>query len=384
MAEKITISQESEWTKLTDQSIETVVDPMVYRCGELFTKGAKKARADKFSEISDLLIKNIYSIGTFFDCMILYDKLPVFNYADTFDSQHNFGDLISPELNDKEQVFFDVDVTYGAYRQIKDKTLEELGTIYKGENKISAKLVKDILKELAWAEYNWTPHLEQLEQQIKDSDELKLARFLLGGLIFGKYAEKIGGEHLLQPKRSELLVSLSLNKMNTKKFDLFEELKKNFVESEDIPWRPTFFPYLLSRSNSAKGILDEVIRLRKTSEVKDYRQWWKEITGEWQMGKITIRKRKEVETIRKAFEKKLFTGSSAPQVEVKADLAALFTGKFPVEAKINLMPLFKTIWGSTVNLLPGKRHRKLLLRLLIADKEYHNLNTAVYKVWQNS
>ena len=383
MAEKITISKESEWSKLTDQSIETVVDPMVYRCGQLFLQGAKKT--DERGKVWDLLDKNIFSIGTFFDSIILYEKLPVFNYADTFDSELNFGELIPQAINDKEQIFFDVDVQFEAYRRIKDTTLEELHTIYTGERKVSPKLVSDILKELSWAEYNWAPGLEYLEKEIKDKKELQLLRFLLGGLIFGKYAEKIGGEHFLQPKRSELLLKLSLNNSEMNRFNLFDKLKEfsNILQSEEIPWRPTFLPYLLSKSKDIKSLFTEVARLRKTSEVKDYRQWWKEITREWQMGKISLEKRREVETIRKAIEKKLH-GPAGSQLEIKADFVAPFEGKLPISAKFDLMPFLKTIWGSAVNSLPGKRYRKLLTRLIITDNEYRNINAGIRKLWQGS
>jgi hypothetical protein len=352
MTEKITISQESDWSKLTDRSIETVVDPMVYRC----------------------------------DSIILYDKLPVFNYADTFDSELNFGELIPQAVNNEEQIFFDVDVQYEAYRRIKDATLEELSRIYTGEKKVTEKLVSDILKELSWADYKWAPGLEYLEKEIKDQKELKLVRFLLGGLIFGKYAEKIGGEHLLQPKRSELLVKLSLNNSDMNRFNLFDKLKEfsNILQSEEVPWRPTFLPYLLSKADNTKSLFNEVIRLRKTNEVKDYRQWWKEITGEWQMGKISNEKRREVEAIRKAIEKKTDIKPGASLLELKADFVAPFEGKPPISAKFDLMPFLKTIWGLTVNSLPGKRHRKLLTRLLTTDNEYRNINVAVHKVWQTS
>src|SRR6185503_4750553 len=379
MPKKITIAKESDWSKLTNHSIETVVDPMVYRCGQLFVNGAKKA--DHKGKVWDLLDQNVSSIATFLDSIILYDKLPVFNYADTFDSQLDFGELLPGAIEGAEQIFFNVDVKYEAYRSIKDEKLKELDTIYKGEKKLAPKLASEILKELSWADYKWSPGLEHLENEIKDDKELKLARFLLGGLIFGKYAEKMGGEHLLQPKRSELLLKLSLNNREMNRFNLFDKLKEysNILQSDEIPWRPTFLPYLLSKGSDTKSLLAEAIRLRRKSEVKAYRQWWKEITSEWQMGKISSEKRKEVESIRKAIEKKL-TPAVSP-VELKADLVAAVQGKIPLSAKIDLMPFLKTIWGSAVNLVPSTRHRKLLTRLIIADNEYRNIAAGIYKIW---
>ena len=63
--------------------LTTVLEPMIFRCGDLFLQGP--ATAWPSNEIWDLLNKNVYALAMFFDYLILAEKLPVFNYAETFD-----------------------------------------------------------------------------------------------------------------------------------------------------------------------------------------------------------------------------------------------------------------------------------------------------------
>ena len=53
----ITISKYKDWSKLTEQGLNTVIDPMVFRSGELFLKGAKGVINP--NETYELLSKNV-------------------------------------------------------------------------------------------------------------------------------------------------------------------------------------------------------------------------------------------------------------------------------------------------------------------------------------
>ena len=177
----------SDWPKLAAQGLTTVVDPMIYRCGEMFLGGAKSSgNADT---TWTLLKANIHGIGVFFDRLILDSKLPVFNYADTFDASLNFDNRVLTRINDYEEILFDVDVSYEAYHQVKAAALEEVEKLYEGERRIEAAFAKDILSELSAAEYKWSPSLGDLGQRLDSEQEKRLAAFFVGGLIFGGYAQ---------------------------------------------------------------------------------------------------------------------------------------------------------------------------------------------------
>ena len=86
----IIIKETPDWQKLLSQKLDTVVDPMVFRCGELFLRGARGV--DARDNVWALLKANLHAIGMFFDHLILNKKLPVFNYGDTFDATLNFDE----------------------------------------------------------------------------------------------------------------------------------------------------------------------------------------------------------------------------------------------------------------------------------------------------
>lgn len=83
-----TVTSANDWSTLSVKGLDTVVDPMVLRCGEFFLKGA--AGAPDAEQAWNLLSRNVHSIGMFFDAIILQDLIPIFNYGDTFDMGLNF------------------------------------------------------------------------------------------------------------------------------------------------------------------------------------------------------------------------------------------------------------------------------------------------------
>jgi hypothetical protein len=108
----ITIEQATDWQQLPKRGLETVIDPMVLRCGELFLKGI--SGVDN-SEVWSLLKANLLALGTFFDCLILNEKIPVFNYGDTFDAGLNFDQRVLTRINQYEEILYDVNVSYAPY-----------------------------------------------------------------------------------------------------------------------------------------------------------------------------------------------------------------------------------------------------------------------------
>ena len=128
---------------------------MVLRCGEFFLKGA--AGVLDAQQVWDLLSRNVHSIGMFFDAIILQDRIPVFNYGDTFDSGLNFEGRTLSAVNRNGPVLEQVDVQYQPYMQVKSSVLATLAELYSGPPRIQPEMVNDIILELAAAEYRWQP-----------------------------------------------------------------------------------------------------------------------------------------------------------------------------------------------------------------------------------
>ena len=375
----ITVDKSDDWLAIAGLG-GPVVDPMILRCGELFLGGVSGAR--DANAAWDLMTRNIHALGTFFDRLILDERIPVFNYSDTFDLDQNFSQRALAHVNAKEEILVDVDVRHAAYHEVKSAALEELKKLYEGGAAgVDVHEARSILGELSASGYAWYPQLEDLA--LRDDEERRLASFILGGLIFGAYAQRTGADHLMQPKRSRLFLALSLKQKTSYAAEqyLFENLGQLVRRpTAEIPYTPTFFPLLLDRSTGPAELLKNALDLRGSSEAGDYRAWLREALRDFDAnGRISIERAREVEKIASAIRRKV-QGLSVPTVEIKmtvADIAAVT----PPGIAVDLTEPAKAAWGWFVEQLPGKRHRKLLARAIIADREYVELDRRVRKVW---
>lgn len=377
----IKISNHKDWSKLTGQGLKTVVDPMVFRSGELFLKGSKGV--DHPEQTFELLNKNIQAIGMFCDSMVLNEKLPVFNYGDTFDGMLNFDQRTLTQINDKEEVLYDVDVEYGVYHDVKSSAIDELQKLFEGEKKIKSSVANDVLSELYTSGYSWNPSIEVLEERLNSDSEKKLAAFLMGGLIFTGYAQIMESEHLIQPKRSRIILALGMGEATDFAFEnrLFDELKARAgSQYEDLPWVPTFFPYLLHKTETSQGLIEEIVKLRKSPAIKDYRSWFNEAIQDFKdNGRISTKKINNVKSIANHIDKVTGKVSSLPKVEFKVSIADVLGVKIPLG--VDLSPALSFLWGWFLQNIPGRRYRKILTRAVIKDSEYIKIENRIKKIW---
>jgi hypothetical protein len=148
----------------------------------------------------------------------------------------------------------------------------------------------------------------------------------------------------------------------------------------DIPYTPTFFPLLLKESNGPAELLKNALKMRKSVEVGEYRAWLKETLDDFSRnGQISIARTREVEKIQSAVQRKL-AGMPFPQVDIKMTLADVAVLKPPIPS-IDLTAPAKAAWGWFIDQLPGRRHRKLLTRATIAEREFVEINIRISTVW---
>lgn len=376
---KLTVENPEDWLTISKLG-GPVVDPMILRCGELFLRGA--AGVSDHAAAWDLMTKNIHAIGTFFDRIVLDQTIPVFNYTDSFDIGQNFDERTLSQVNAKDEILIDVDVRYGAYQAVRIAALAELKKLYdQGEARIAADEAYNILGELTASGYAWYPRIDGIALQ--DETKMRLAGFILSGLIFGAYAQLAGTDHLMQPKRSRLFLAISLQKKATRAAEeyLFEKLGELVGRpTAEVPYAPTFFPLLLSQSAGPADLLRNALALRGSSEVRDYRAWLYEALTDFDTnGRIPVERAREVAGIAAAIEKKL-EGFPVPRIEIKMTVADVAVGK-PPGVGIDVLAPAKAAWGWIIEQLPGRRHRKLLTRAIIADREYVELERRVQTVW---
>ena len=106
----INIEKTSDWNKLREQNLNTVVDPMVIRCGEIFLQGAKNIPEQNKDNTWNFLNANLLAIGSFFDALILNEKIPAFNYEDTFDPLRNFDAEVLKSINSHDEILYRINV----------------------------------------------------------------------------------------------------------------------------------------------------------------------------------------------------------------------------------------------------------------------------------
>jgi hypothetical protein len=388
----ISIASDTDWQVLVDKKLTTVVDPMVFRAGEIFLRGRSgSAFGDAATSLPEderwrFLEMNTLAIGFFFDALIINEQLPIFNYGDTFDMQLNFASRSFSALSgDNGRILHPVDVQHSAYMPIKNKMLEKLALHLGGKRPtVSSDTAKDILSELSRAEYAWSispyPALAGL---LVGEDESRLAQFLLGGMIFGEYADLLGSEHWLQPKRAALYVEAAFSDAASIGRADEEALFKWLAQKHNLPelelWQPVFLYHILDRAKRLADIPKVIEALRLSGEVKDYRHWRRQILEEWQNnGGATDKSRKTFQRLRTA----LSNGSSVFGGASDATVSALGAVSKPTPENIaravtKTVPLFEPL----LNYLPGRRHIKLLAKCAHARGNYAKIDRGLRSLW---
>jgi hypothetical protein len=73
---------------------------------------------------------DIAGVLLFFDKVMLRERVPIFNYGDTFDMGLNLSDRVLARVNDREEILVEVDVEYGPYTEAKSAALEQVKELF--------------------------------------------------------------------------------------------------------------------------------------------------------------------------------------------------------------------------------------------------------------
>jgi hypothetical protein len=115
----VTVNNPQEWRVLRERDLRVIVDPVVYRIGQLFLQGQARsgARSDDYWKA---ISNDIGGLVTFVDLLVLYDQISAFDYISTFDIGLNFDDSLGALVNRGEQIIIPVNVGGLAYRVTKE------------------------------------------------------------------------------------------------------------------------------------------------------------------------------------------------------------------------------------------------------------------------
>jgi hypothetical protein len=130
MSGEIVLETAADWQRLREKQLTTVLDPMIFRAAELFLLGCSGAY--QAEETWPMLSTNLPGLAAFFDAIVLYERLPIFDYGVTFPESPEVGAGAShnlvPIVNAEQEVLAPVRVEEAAYMPLNPPaTLRDYG-----------------------------------------------------------------------------------------------------------------------------------------------------------------------------------------------------------------------------------------------------------------
>lgn len=404
-----TVATTRDWVGL---QAEVIVDPMIYRAGEIFLAGSVDPR--QTDQRWEAVAKDIGALVSFFDLLVLHDRLPAFNYGDTYDEiSCGFDCQTFHMVNDRVKVIHQVDVQASAYMASKTAALDALSDrVREGSpDLLPPTLQQDLVDELSALEYRWNPSLGQLEQAYEGPAKTAAA-FLLGSLVFSTYSQQTGAPHVMSPKRSRLFAASALTVPRGSadvEADLYSELDRRFRDEGDgwrdrtLPWTPSFVPWLLQDVDPYRlrpvDLLDKVFELRDKRSVTEYRQIRaRALAGDdaahaeltkladamAQALRVDRAELGETRSVLVELLPKAFGAAAGAALGVAAGPVGAAGGALlGIAGEEIIKRVTGKIWGFVFAGLPFISARKLLLRAVRADHTTTaELTTDLRKIWQ--
>jgi hypothetical protein len=283
----IVIGGPKDWAVLARQGLDVIIDPFVFRVGQFFLEG-REAGPDRWRAIES----DLGALVNFFDLVVLHDRLPAFNYPDTFAGALEFRGRLGDVLNvGGDKTLVQVDVEHHPYSEAKVAALGQLSQRMDEGPLVTRATADAILRALDLVQYEWEPRLEILEPRLPDVRDQRVARFLLGQLVFSGYAQQTGAQHVLAGRRSTHFAAASMRaelkghgtqSAVKAESEIYKELARRVQlagagwRDEEVPWTPSFLPFLLGRIDPITEGPDVLLRwakdLRDSKAVRRYRQ----------------------------------------------------------------------------------------------------------------
>lgn len=400
------VATPDDWMALRQQGLLTVVDPMVYRAGEVFLQGRSGAGSnDDARSVWEALSKNIDGLMLFIDELMLNDRLPIFDYSTTYDDPPGLGvPEIVAQVNTQAEILVQVKVFFDASLAAREAAIEQLLRLPLVEDALAA----DLVSELSAFDFRWKPMLDQLGPL--DKNARAVATFRYAGLLFAEYAVQLAEEwappdkqpeHVLQPKRSRLLLATAVapdGALGTEETELFGRLRtleqdgRSGIGGDEVNRAPTFLPYLLSKDpKSPQDLLRIALKERKSRDVLSYRELLARVRADLGNGRITKKTRDEIGGLADIIARKLAPKQRAamrlkysiplsPAVLANAALTGGAAAALPnvaLEGETDLNGVRDALALHN----PKRPYRKLLTRLVTEEATYHSIDRRVKNLW---
>jgi hypothetical protein len=388
-----------EWPKLFSAAgVDCVMDPMVVRAADLFIGGPDYCRQMTETPPDELwgaMQNNIDAILTFFHILMTHDRIPLIDYGDTFLSR--LEEWLGPSIILRTSAV-------SAYPKVKKKALQRLSTV--AANFPRGKSL-DLDKELLAVGYFWQPNLDGLPVA---PEATAAAQFVLGGMVFGAYADAALVYHVLQSKRLQMMTDLDKgtpavsDDWQSQEKALFAQLAEianqdqSFTTRDDSALPNVLLHLLADGSKSPRALLDQALELRNSNAGRSYRAFHKRIRDAWREGRRDDEAMRQINDIAKELERRI---SGEPSViahlVVGANLTAGIRAKINAsiasvdfDAKITIdkpkTPIAITVPSALRNWFVEdilfSRHQKLLLRMAQSQRRFDNVRRSLFAAWR--
>lgn len=245
---------------------------------------------------------------------------------------------------------------------------------------------------------------------------MRLAQFLLGVLVFAGYAQQSGAQHVLSPRRSRLVTAAGIHagRANPEaEVEVYQELGRRFAEAgdgwreEELPWTPSFLPWLLSQVNPYRDgpteVLKRALALRESPAVDRYRRLRRQLLSsdspneetsrdelsaaadsvaralDAERGELEVTRHIVVEVLPKAVG---VVAGGVAGAAVAGPPGAVAGGLAGLVGEEVLKPIQNRLFGWVLDRLPFYSARKLLARAARAEANSgHRLRSNMMAVW---
>jgi hypothetical protein len=404
------IAESGDWARLGDSGADLVLDPIVLRTAHLFLLGRRGTKNDP-DRVREAVEANIGALATFVDAIILRERIPVFNYGNSFDLGPPPG--VSPVWKPEPAELLRVcgEALIPVHISLKNEPDQgEYFALVKDAHAQASEhaemppaLVREIVGQLESYDYTWEPRQtanNALAPVVGRYGELSGAqtdtgivrRYLMGCFIFSGFAQRMGGEHLTPPGWSKLYAATALplgpqDEAGLAEAALFRRLAEagntnHLAIGRTVEFtQPTFLPYLLDREDTKtpETLLRRAIELRQDDHVQQYRDFRREVRETAARGQPETHLR-EIDELVAAVERAVSKSPRRWPIKLRASLSfpGLAAGGAEAGKEIDLFRPYD--WS--MRQLPKNGYRKLLFRLVVSQQQTSLLKELVRGRWE--
>jgi hypothetical protein len=396
-------SHTPEAWRLYGDAFGFVPDPMILRAGEIFLNGSSggaKLQRNPFG-LWEALDQNILALVEFFDMVATRDRIPLINYWDSYD-RADLSRSIEALLPSKVS---NVEIEANVYKTIKEGALIALADLDLAAAPAGA---FGVLRETAIFGYDWKPTLavqhssdpEVAAAVVKlaalDDARQSIAQFLLGGLIFGGFAQASQTRHYIQPKRSRLFLGVTsghdkISSLGSQAEDeIFTaaetSLRGGKIEFRRVVTLPPVLPYLLASNPAPLRPEDLLAKALEFPTTTDGRSYIAAARAQRADG-VEARRVEDLSQVahHEALEWLAPYSKLVPEKSQSLDikLSSELIGLSGAEASFKLgIPRWLRIWWN--DKVPFGGVSKTFRRMWMAEASYRDLSAKLFRIWSTN